>query len=61
MVHKGGGGVRYPFWRQAAAKQQLRDTLENILVEAREWWQWGSGSYGGGYGGEEESDSESDR
>ena len=34
--YEGGGRLREPWWRQLAAEKNLRDTLEDILVAARE-------------------------
>ena len=57
--YEGGGRLREPWWRQAAAEKQLRATLEDILVAAMEWRRQEPSRRGGGEGVEEESDSES--
>ena len=44
--YKGGGKLRVPWWRQAAAEKQLRFTVEDILVAAREQRQQESGRHG---------------
>ena len=57
--YEGGGRLREPWWRQAAAEKQLRATLEDILVAAMERRRQEPSRRGGGEGVEEESDSES--
>ena len=52
MGYTGGGKVREPWWRQAAADKQLRETLEEILATAREWHQREYGRSGRGEGRE---------
>ena len=34
--YEGGGRLREPWWQQAAAEKQMRDTVEEILAAARE-------------------------
>ena len=58
--YEGGGRLREPWWRQAAAEQHLKTMLKDILASA--WYQRRreSGRRGGGDGVEEELVSGSD-
>ena len=55
MGYEGGGELCEPWWRHAAAEQQLEAKLKNISAGAGEWRQREYDRHGGGKGGEEES------
>ena len=59
--YDGGGKLREPWWRQAAAEKQLRVTLKYFLSAATERRRKESGRRGGGKGGEEGELSDSNR
>ena len=51
--YEGGGRLWVPWWRQKAAWDQLRVTVESILAAARVWWRQESGRRGGSKEGSE--------
>ena len=59
--YEGGGRLREPWWKQAAAEQHLKATLKDISEAAWQRKLRESGRHGGAKGGEEESVSGSDR
>ena len=50
---KGEGGIQVQWWRQAAAENQLKVTVEDVLVAARVWRRQESGRRGERKGGSE--------
>ena len=53
MGYEGGGKLQVQWWRQAAADNQLKVTVEAILVAARVWQQQEYGRRGKSKGGYE--------
>ena len=57
--YEGGERLRFTWWRQAAAEQQLKVVVEEILEAARVWRRQESGRRGGRKGGSEASSTDS--